>query len=121
MKNQLTAAHVIELAQLRVKIADLNTQEEKLCNDLKDRMIERGIDVFAPSTIPLKLVKREYEQSKEGFYEAIAKRAYKKLHGPRWKIELEKEKDHWPKREVISLHVQAGNENYQQRLLEKVG
>lgn len=116
---RLTAVVVQQLAQIRAKLKALTQQEEVLSDDLKDRMIELGIDEFAPRNLPMKLVKLEYEQGKEGFYEAMAKKAYKELYGPRWEMQLERDRDKWPKQKVIALRVIAGNENFRQPALEK--
>lgn len=107
------AEATLRLSQYRAKIAALKKKEETLCDAVKDRMIELGIDEYAPRTIPLKLLKSEFEQITEGFYETIATKAYKELYGVNWEKAMERDRERYPKKHVIRLNVMAGNENYQ--------
>lgn len=107
------AEAMLKLSQYRAKIAFLEKREKELCQSIKDRMIEMGIDEYAPRTVPLKLLKSEFEQITEGFYEACAIKAYKELYGVNWERALERDRERYPKKHVIRLNVLAGNENYQ--------
>ena len=108
---RLTSSVVLELAQLRAKIKALQQKEEDLCLDIKDRMIELEIDEFAPTAVPMKLVKLEYDQTK-GFWRAMAENAFKGLYGPRWRVHLEQQREKFPRKHIVSIHIAAGNENY---------
>lgn len=107
------AEATLRLSQYRAKIASLQKKEKVLCDSVKDRMIELGIEEYAPRTLPLKLLKSEFEQITEGFYEMAAVKAYKELYGVNWEKALERDRERYPKKHVVRLNILAGNENYQ--------
>jgi len=109
---KLTEA-MLTLSQYRAKIAHLEKKEKELCLKIKDHMQEHGMDEYAPRTVPLKLIKSEFEQITEGFYETIATKAYKELYGMLWDKAMERERERYPKKHVVRLNITAGNENYQ--------
>lgn len=108
-----TSAMILRLAQLRNKIAELTAKEKQLCDQLKDGMVEKGIEDYHPSDLALHLYKTEFDRPAEGFFDAMLEKAYTTLYGMDWEKRLSADKEAYPRTHVVRLEIKAGSRNYQ--------
>ena len=106
---KLTYKVVMDLAQLRSKIKDMQEEEKELTESLKKEMKRSHKDEYAPSESPYKIIYSEYDRTSVSWHQEW-KTLAKKMFGKKWKKqEAALQED--SKIPVVSLNIEP-NERY---------
>jgi hypothetical protein len=108
---ELSANIILELAELRMKIAALTKQEKKLAKNIKKEMAAQRLDEFAPSTSPYKFLYIKSNRVTVKWKEEW-QRVAKKLYGKLWEVHEEKILEET--KPVKTLRIEP-NENYKEK------
>lgn len=109
---RLTAEIAKHYGQLKAQIKSLTEECDTLGKDIKETMVFRKIDEFAPEGSPFKLVKTEYDQT-DVSYKDMAELAYRELYGKAWKAKFEKDVEGYGTKHIVKLEAKK-NENWKE-------
>lgn len=84
---KLSTELIQELVRLRAKKKEFEAQEKELCDSIKEKMREEGLEEFAPKDSPFMLQFQKVEKTLFS-WEDTAKELLKEVYKKRWGKEL---------------------------------
>ncbi len=110
---RLTAEIAKHYGQLKAQIKSLTEECDVMGKEIKEVMVFRKIDEFAPEGSPFKLVKTEYDSTAVE-YKELAATAYRELYGKAWKAKFEKDVEAYGTKHIVKLEAKK-NENWKEK------
>ena len=107
---RLTAEIAKHFGEMKASVKALTEECDTLAKDIKDEMVARTIDEFAPKASPFKLVKTEFDQQ-DVSYKEFAEEAYREFYGKTWKAKWDRAISACGKKHVVKLESKP-NENW---------